>query len=120
MAKILIVDDSLADLKFLEAALRPTNHAVTAVNDPNEVEAAALREKPQLVMIDVVMPGRSGYDVARALRRHPDLNDMKVIFVSSKGNDTDVKWGLRQGAVDYVVKPYTPEQVQGIVARHVS
>ncbi|PNY79625.1 response regulator [Deinococcus koreensis] len=120
MARVLIVDDSQADLKFLEAALLPGRHTVTAVSDPAEVEAAALRERPELVMIDVVMPGRSGYDVARALKRLPELADLKVIFVSSKGNDSDVKWGLRQGAVDYVVKPYTPEQVLGIVSRHVS
>lgn len=120
MARVLIVDDSQADLNFLEAALRPGQHTVTAVSDPAEVEAAALRERPDLVMIDVVMPGRSGYDVARALKRLPELSGLKVIFVSSKGNDSDVKWGLRQGAVDYVVKPYTPEQVLGIVARHLN
>ncbi|THF87282.1 response regulator [Deinococcus sp. KSM4-11] len=120
MARILIVDDSQADLNFLEAALRPANHAVTAITDPEAALDAALREKPDLVMIDVVMPGRSGYDVARAMKRTAELSDLKVIFVSSKGNDTDVKWGLRQGAVDYVVKPYTPEQVLGIVARHLN
>lgn len=119
MARILIVDDSPADLRFLEAALRPGNHFVTSVSDPARVEETALRERPELLMIDIVMPERSGYEVVRSLRRMPELSDMKVIFVSSKGNETDVRWGLRQGAADYVVKPYTPDEVLGIVARHV-
>lgn len=118
MARILIIDDSPADLRFLEAALQGGQHEVTAVADPAEAEAGALRAQPDLALIDVVMPGRSGYDVARALKRQPELAGLKVIFVSSKGNDSDVKWGLRQGAVDYVIKPYTPEQVLGVVARH--
>lgn len=120
MARILLVDDSPADLKFLEAALKPGHHYITSVSDPSKVEEVALRERPELIMVDIVMPERSGYEVVRSLRRLPELADMKVIFVSSKGNESDVKWGMRQGAADYVVKPYTPEQVLGIVARHVS
>ena len=53
----------------------------------------------------------------RGLRRQPGMEALKVVFVSSKGNETDVKWGLRQGADDYIVKPYTPEQVLGVVNR---
>ncbi len=117
MAHILIVDDSPADLKFMESILTG-QHAVTAVNDPMTVEARALAARPDLVLLDVVMPERNGYEVLRALKRQSGTQNLKVIFVSSKGADTDVKWGLRQGAVDYLVKPYTPEQVLQTVARH--
>lgn len=117
MAKILIVDDSPADLKFMEAALKVTSHSVTALNDPAQVEAVADQLRPDLLLVDVVMPGRNGYEVVRGLRRQPGMETLKVVFVSSKGTETDVKWGLRQGADDYIVKPYTPEQVLGIVNR---
>ncbi len=117
MARILIVDDSPADLKFMEAALNGSAHTVTALNDPNQVEAVADQLRPDLLMVDVVMPGRNGYEVVRGLRRQPGMDALKVVFVSSKGNETDVKWGLRQGADDYIVKPYTPEQVLGVVSR---
>ncbi|MHA0041977.1 response regulator transcription factor [Deinococcus sp. PEB2-63] len=117
MARILIVDDSPADLKFMEAALKGTGHSVTALNDPAQVEAVADQLRPDLLLVDVVMPGRNGYEVVRGLRRQPGMEALKVVFVSSKGNETDVKWGLRQGADDYIVKPYTPEQVLGVVNR---
>ncbi|GGL10281.1 response regulator transcription factor [Deinococcus radiotolerans] len=117
MARILIVDDSPADLKFMEAALKATPHSVTALNDPAQVEAVADQLRPDLLLVDVVMPGRNGYEVVRGLRRQPGMDNLKVVFVSSKGTETDVKWGLRQGADDYIVKPYTPEQVLGVVNR---
>ncbi|WP_293910001.1 response regulator [Deinococcus sp.] len=120
MAKILIVDDSPADLKFMQTALQGTNHVVTAISDPLQVEAAAAAFLPDLMIVDVVMPGRNGYEVVRALRKQPGGAGVKVIFSSSKGNDTDVKWGLRQGADDYLIKPYTPAQLIETLARHVT
>lgn len=119
MARILIVDDSPADLKFMESALRAGQHDVLALGDPAGVEDAVARVRPDLLLLDVVMPGRNGYEVLRALRRGPQGAPFKVLLVSSKGQDTDVKWGLRQGADGYVVKPYTPEQLLSAVAQHV-
>lgn len=101
----------------MEAALKGTAHSVTALNDPAQVETVADQLRPDLLLVDVVMPGRNGYEVVRGLRRQPGMEALKVVFVSSKGNETDVKWGLRQGADDYIVKPYTPEQVLGVVNR---
>ncbi|WP_221090790.1 response regulator transcription factor [Deinococcus aquaedulcis] len=117
MARILIVDDSPADLKFLETALASGQHHVTALGDPAQVEAVAEQVRPELLMVDVVMPGRNGYEVVRGLRKQPGMENLKVVFVSSKGNETDVKWGLRQGADDYLVKPYTPDQLHAVVQR---
>ena len=119
MARILTVDDSPADLKLMETALRSARHTVIPLGDPTGVEGAVEREQPDLLLLDVVMPGRNGYEVLRAVRRAPRGRALKVILVSSKGQDTDVKWGLRQGADDYLVKPYTPEQLLAVVARHV-
>lgn len=119
MAKILIIDDSPADIRFMTEALRATGHAVISISDSKQAEAMVEAERPDLALLDVVMPERNGYETLRALKKVPASANMKVVFVSSKGSDTDVKWGLRQGAVDYLVKPYTPEQVVTLVNRHV-
>lgn len=119
MAKILIIDDSPADIRFMTEALRPTGHTVVSITDSSKAEATMESERPDLTLLDVVMPERNGYETLRALKKLPAYASTKVVFVSSKGSDTDVKWGLRQGAVDYLVKPYTPEQVVTLVGRHV-
>lgn len=118
MAKILIIDDSPADIRFMTEALKSSGHTVVSLGDPMSAEATVEAERPDLALLDVVMPQRNGYETLRALKRVPAAANMKVIFVSSKGSDTDVKWGLRQGAVDYLIKPYTPEQVTALLSRH--
>lgn len=118
MAKILIIDDSPADIRFMTEALKPTGHTVISISDSAQAEATVEAEQPDLALLDVVMPNRNGYETLRALKRVPAAANMKVIFVSSKGSDTDVKWGMRQGAVDYLIKPYTPEQVVALLNRH--
>ena len=117
MARIVIVDDSSADLKLMESILRSGNHQVSALSDPLTAEAVIAREKPDLVLLDVVMPLRNGYEVLRDLKRNSATSELPVILVSSKSNDTDVRWGMRQGARDYVIKPYTAEQVLASVQK---
>ena len=118
MAKITIIDDAAADLKMMESILKSANHTVTAHNDPTSVEDKIVADKPDLVMLDIVMPQRNGYEVLRALKRNPVTKSVPVILVSSKSEDTDVRWGLRQGAAAYVTKPYTPEGVLTAVREH--
>lgn len=118
MAKILIIDDSPADIRFLTEALKPSGHTIVSIEDAMKAEDAVTREQPDIALLDVVMPGRNGYETLRALKKVPAAANLKVIFVSSKGSDTDVKWGLRQGAVDYLIKPYTPDQVNSLLTRH--
>ena len=118
MAKIMIIDDSAADLRFMGNILSASVHTVVSVNDPLSAEVQAASERPDLILLDVVMPERNGYEVLRALKKQDETRETKVIFVSSKGNETDVKWGLRQGAVDYLIKPYTAEQVMSLLDKH--
>ena len=118
MAKIAIIDDAAADLKMMESILKSASHTVTAHNDPTGVENSIGADKPDLVMLDIVMPQRNGYEVLRALKRNPATKDVPVILVSSKAEDTDVRWGLRQGAAAYITKPYTPEGVLTTVREH--
>lgn len=118
MAKILIIDDSPADIRYMTEALRTSGHTLITLNDSTQAEITVETERPDLAFLDVVMPNRNGYETLRALKRLPSAAALKVVFVSSKGADSDVKWGLRQGAVDYLVKPYTPEQIMTILSRH--
>ncbi|GHF93646.1 hypothetical protein GCM10017783_01900 [Deinococcus piscis] len=118
MAKILIVDDSPADIRFMTEVLRGMGHTVASTSDPANTEQMIASESPELVLLDVVMPERNGYEVLRGIKREFPAPSFKVIFVSSKGSETDIKWGLRQGAADYIIKPYTPADVQGVLSRH--
>ena len=118
MAKILLVDDTPADIRFMTEVLKGLGHTVASTSDPASVEKSIGSENPDLVLLDVVMPERNGYEVLRGIKREFPTPHFKVIFVSSKGSETDIKWGLRQGAADYIIKPYTPADVQAVLNRH--
>lgn len=118
MAKILIVDDSPADIRFVTEALKNTGHTIISISDSLQAEEVLSQEKPNLALLDVVMPQRNGYETLRALRKIPAAAETKFIFVSSKGAETDIKWGLRQGAIDYLIKPYTPVQIVDLINKH--
>lgn len=105
MARILIVEDSPTDTRVFTGLLEKGGHQVlTAENAEDGIETAK-REKPDLVIMDIILPGMNGFQATRALTRDPDTSHIPVIIVSTKGMETDRVWGLRQGAKDYVVKP---------------
>ena len=110
MAKIIAVDDSVADLRLMEAALGGKHKVVLCLNGDG-LEERATTEKPDLILMDVVMPTRNGYEIMRKLKRDPATKDVPVIVVSSKGETTDIEWGKRQGAVDYLPKPFSPDDL---------
>ncbi|MER3442983.1 MAG: response regulator [Meiothermus sp.] len=114
MAKLIAVDDSLADLKLIESILA-SDHRVVLVQGSENVEARIEAEKPDLVLLDVVMPGRNGYEVLRGLRRNENTKNLPVLVISSKGEPTDIEWGKRQGANGYLTKPYTPDSLKQAV-----
>jgi twitching motility two-component system response regulator PilH len=114
MAKLIAVDDSLSDLKLIESILA-TDHKVVLVQGAENVESRIEAEKPDLVLLDVVMPGRNGYEVLRGLRRNEKTKNLPVLVISSKGEPTDIEWGKRQGANGYLTKPYTPDSLKQAV-----
>lgn len=105
MARILLIEDSPTDVRVFTSLLERHGHQVTAVGSAEDGLEAARREKPDLVVMDIILPGMNGFQATRALTRDPETNDIPVIIVSTKGMETDRVWGLRQGAKDYVVKP---------------
>ena len=114
--KILIVDDSPTERLYLTDILVKNGFAVsTAVNGDEAIERIRA-ERPELILMDVVMPGANGFQVTRAIARDPELAALPVIICSSKNQETDRIWGMRQGAKDYLVKPVDPQRLLASIA----
>lgn len=114
--KIMVVDDSPTERFFLADLLSRRGYTVVTAQDGNEAYARIKAERPSLVLMDVVMPGQSGYQVTRALARDPDTQMIPVVMCTSKSNETDRIWGLRQGARGYLTKPIRPEELLSKIA----
>jgi twitching motility two-component system response regulator PilH len=108
MSKVLIVDDSPAQLYSLRKLVEQAGHqAVTAESGEQALELVA-SERPAVILMDIVMPGMSGYQATRKLSRTESTRNIPVIFVSARNGEADRLWGLRQGACEYVTKPVDP------------
>ena len=115
---ILIVDDSPTDRALLLATLRPKGFRLLSANDGEEGLETARREHPDLVLLDVILPRKNGFQVCRQLKTEAGTRDIKVVLVTSKNQPSDRFWGLKQGADEYLTKPYTPEELILAVERH--
>ncbi len=105
MAHILIVDDSPTDLMMLGDIVRKAGHRVTTAPTASEGITIARETRPDLILMDVVMPEMNGFQATRSLSRDPQTGEIPVIIVTNKTMETDRAWGLRQGARDFLVKP---------------
>lgn len=114
---ILVVEDSATDRQFLSDLLAKNGYKVLTAQNAEEALAKARELRPDLVLMDVVMPGESGFQATRALSKDEATKKIPVIICSSKGQETDKAWGMKQGARDYVVKPVRgPELLAKITA----
>ncbi len=105
MAQILIIDDSPTEVHVLSGMLKKHGYEViTATTGESGIEIAK-EKKPDLILMDIVMPGLNGFQATRAISKDPATKDIPIIIVSTKGQETDKIWGMRQGASDYVTKP---------------
>ena len=102
---ILVVDDSPTDRQFLSELLAKHGFQVSTAENADEALAKAKQLKPDLVLMDVVMPGQSGFQATRALSKDEATKQIPVIICTSKSQETDKAWGMKQGARDYIVKP---------------
>ena len=105
MARILLIEDSPTERAVLAQMLERNGHEVLLAGSAEDGLELARQQCPDLVLMDVVLPGMSGFQAMRALKREPGTSEIPVIIVSTKSMDTDRSWGLRQGAKDYFVKP---------------
>ena len=111
MALILIVDDSPTEVYVMCKALEKGGFKTATAGDGQEGIRKAREMHPDLIFMDIVMPGMNGYQATRTLANDPKTKTIPIIMVTSKGQETDKIWGLRQGAVDYMVKPVSPDQL---------
>jgi DNA-binding response OmpR family regulator len=117
LTKILIVDDSPAEVKLMQTLLDRAGYSCVAIHDPTRLEQVIDLEKPSLILLDVVMPQRNGFQVCRDLKGHTDYARIPVVLVTSKGTESDKFWGKQQGADGYVVKPFNGEELLGTVRK---
>ncbi len=109
--KILLVDDSKTELHHLSDLLTKRGYQVRTAENGEEALRRLAEDKPDLILMDVVMPGQNGFQLTRAITRDPDFADVPVIICTSKNQETDKVWGMRQGARDYVVKPVNADEL---------
>ncbi len=114
--RILIVDDSPTERYYLSDLLTRSGYTVTVAESGEEALLKIKADKPELILMDVVMPGANGFQVTRTIGRDPDLKDVPVIICSSKSQETDRIWAMRQGARDYLVKPVDPAELLAKIA----
>ena len=103
--KILLVDDSKTELHHLSELLGKRGFEVRTAENGEDAMRRLGEEKPDLILMDVVMPGQNGFQLTRAITRDPRFSAVPVIMCTSKNQETDKVWGMRQGARDYIVKP---------------
>ena len=109
--KILLVDDSKTELHHLSELLTKRGYLVRTAENGEEALRRLAEEKPDLILMDVVMPGQNGFQLTRAITRDPNFAIVPVIICTSKNQETDTVWGMRQGASDYVVKPVNADEL---------
>ena len=103
--KVLVVDDSKTELMFMTDLLQKNGFAVRTAENADDAFRRLAEEKPDLILMDVVMPGQNGFQLTRAISRDPLYSDVPIIMCTSKNQETDRVWAMRQGARDYVTKP---------------
>ena len=105
MAKVLIVDDSPTEVHVLQIMLTKNGHEVVVATSGEDGVEIAKKEKPDLILMDVVMPGMNGFQATRQISKDERTASIPVIMVTTKDQETDKVWAMRQGAKDYIVKP---------------
>lgn len=111
MAKILIAEDE-RDIRDLVAfTLRFAGYEVVTAANGEEAVQLAPKENPDLILMDVRMPRMTGYDACRVMKTNPDLKDIPVVFLSAKGQESEIQTGLDAGAEEYMLKPFAPDQL---------
>ena len=115
--KVLIVDDSQAEVRLIQNFLQQGGFHSVGISDPTKIEEAIEEERPNVILLDVVMPQRNGFQACRELKSQDSYSRIPVILVTSRATPSDRYWGEQQGANGYVAKPFTPEELLDAVKR---
>jgi len=110
---VLIVDDSKTEIMYLSELLQKAGYTVRSAENADDAFKRLAEQKPDLILMDVVMPGQNGFQLTRSINRTPEYTDVPIIMCTSKNLETDRVWGMRQGAKDYITKPVDPAELLG-------
>lgn len=117
LKKVLVVDDSQAEIRLMQSFLQQGGFHSVGICDPTKIEETIEEERPSVILLDVVMPQRNGFQACRDLKSDGPYSQIPVILVTSKTAPSDRYWGEQQGANGYVAKPFTPEELISAVKR---
>lgn len=118
-AKILVVDDSPSEQKIILDALRPEGYTLITADDGEEALEQAQKHIPDLILLDIILPKKNGFQVCRQLKTAPRTEEIKILLVTSKTQDSDRFWGIRQGADEYITKPFETQELRTTVAKYI-
>ena len=111
LTTILIVEDTPSEMELMSLYLREGGYTVMNSSTAKDALVLAAEHQPKVIISDVVMPGMSGFELCRSLRKNPNTANIPVIFCTSKNQDIDRLWGMKQGAKAYITKPFTREDL---------
>ncbi len=111
--KVLIVDDSKTEQMFLMELLQSNGYSARTADNAEEAFKRLAEETPDLILMDIVMPGQNGFQLTRAINRTPEYTEIPIFICTSKSLETDRVWGMRQGARDYITKPVNATELLG-------
>ncbi|MGY2837717.1 response regulator transcription factor [Thermostichus sp. MS-CIW-41] len=115
MSRVLVVEDSQSQREMISKLLQENGFEVMTVEDGVEAVEAVKQSKPDLIVLDIVMPRMNGYEVCRLLKADPLTQKTPIVMCSSKGEEFDRYWGIRQGADAYIAKPFQPQELVGTI-----
>jgi twitching motility two-component system response regulator PilH len=115
MSTVLVVEDSVTQREMITDLLKGSGLTVTVASDGVEALEQIQSRSPDLVVLDIVMPRMNGYEVCRQIKANPKTQNIPVVMCSSKGEEFDRYWGMRQGADAYIAKPFQPTELVGTV-----
>jgi twitching motility two-component system response regulator PilH len=115
MSTVLVVEDSVTQREMISDLLKGSGLSVTVASDGVEALEQIQGKRPDLVVLDIVMPRMNGYEVCRRLKADPKTQNVPVVMCSSKGEEFDRYWGMKQGADAYIAKPFQPKELIGTV-----
>jgi twitching motility two-component system response regulator PilH len=115
LGTILVVEDTHSEMELMSHYLRESGYSVISAGTAKEALDKAIEQKPDVIVTDVVMPGMSGFELCRTLRKHPITERVPIVICSSKDQEIDRLWGMKQGANAYITKPFTREQLIRVV-----
>lgn len=115
MSKVLVVEDSVAQQQMISDLLKKSGLTVLVANNGVEALGFIQKDHPDIVVLDIIMPQMNGYELCRRLKADPETQNLPVVMCSSKGEEFDRYWGMKQGADAYIAKPFQPTELIGTV-----